>query len=371
MRITFVLGTRPEVIKLAPVILEARKRHRVKVVFTGQHAHMALPLARFFGITPDLTLDVMVADQTLTGLSGALLKSLDQHAADLDTDFLVTQGDTTSAFVASYWGFCRKLRVVHVEAGLRTNDISSPFPEEANRQLIGRIAELHFAPTNKAARALAAEKVPAKIVFTVGNTAIDALFFARERLEKAGHGGSASAEILDGKIRSWVAKRRLVLVTAHRRENFGEPLREICKGIKKLVDSDPRLCAVYPVHPNPNVKNVVEKLLGGHERILLTPPQGYLAFVELMSLSSLILTDSGGVQEEAPSLKKPILVLRESSERPEGVKRGFARLVGSDPEKICRLGALYLKKGCGGKGKNPYGDGSAAKRIVKILERSL
>jgi UDP-N-acetylglucosamine 2-epimerase len=368
MRLSFVFGTRPEVIKLAPVILEARRRGiETRVVLSGQHRHLALPLLRFFGIEPDLDLDVMVPNQTLTELSARVLGALDRHKADIEGDFVVVQGDTTTACMAAYWAFCHRIRVAHVEAGLRTHDLSAPFPEEANRQLIGRIAHLHFAPTPDAARSLKRENVAPRGVHVVGNTAIDALGLVLARLKR----GEVSAEHrLDAKIRRFIEGARPVLVTAHRRESFGGGFERLCRGIREVADRNADVRVVYPVHPNPNVRTPVERELGGHPRILLCDPVPYVQFVELMRLSDVLLTDSGGVQEEAPSLRKPILVMRDTTERPEGVRAGFARLVGTDPRKI-RLGVeRALRRGCEGRGKNPYGDGKSARRIVKALKPS-
>ena len=369
MRLTFVLGTRPEVIKLAPVILEAQKRrHHTKVILTGQHAQLAGPLLEFFGIKPTLDLNVMSANQSLTSLSARLLEKLDGHKDRLQADFLLTQGDTTSAFIASYWAFCNGIQVAHVEAGLRTHNIRNPFPEEANRQLIGRIADLHFAPTQAARSALRKENISKSRIHVVGNTGIDALFFSLEKIQ-AGE-AVALKERLNPEVLKWAGERRIALVTAHRRESFGQPLQDLCHGLLKLVDAVDDLCIIYPVHPNPNVQKQVKKLLAKHPKILLIEPLPYVAFVTLMQKASIILTDSGGVQEEAPSLKKPILVLRETSERPEGIRKGFAKLVGTNPETIYREGLKALKKGCTGKGNNPYGDGQAAKKILQALERA-
>lgn len=370
MRITFVLGTRPEVIKLAPLILEARRRgHRAKVIFTGQHATMALPLLRFFGCMPNLNLDVMCPDQTLTGLSSRMLSRMDEQAGRLKGDFLVVQGDTTSAFVAAYWGFCRGIPVAHVEAGLRTYQLRNPFPEEANRQLIGRLATLHFAPTVNARNALIGEKVDPASVFVTGNTAIDALLYTLARVSKQ---ASRRADgTLDRSVSDWISDRPMILVTAHRRESFGGPLLGICRGIVGLLEKKPDACVVFPVHPNPNVRKMVYRRLGNHPRILLLPPQPYLAFVQLMNVASLILTDSGGIQEEAPSLRKPILVMRDTTERPEGVREGFARLVGTDADRIVKEGILAFQKRNLKRGRNPYGDGKASARILKIMEKSL
>jgi UDP-N-acetylglucosamine 2-epimerase len=367
MRLIVVLGTRPEAIKLAPVIFAARRRkHQVTVVFSGQHRNMVGPLLDFFGITPDLTLDVMSPNQSLTGLSAKVLASLDEQAAKVRGNILLVQGDTTTAFTAAYWAFCHNIPVAHVEAGLRTHDLSAPFPEEANRQLIGRLASLHFPPTAGARDNLLREGVSCSRIHTVGNTAIDALEYSLAKIQSQ---RSTGPEGLDPELFRWIGGRRLVLITAHRRESFGVEFENICRGIRLLLDSDESLCAIYPVHPNPNVKNTVESLIGNHPRIRLVAPLPYAAFVTLMREASLLLTDSGGVQEEGPTLRKPILVMREVTERPEGIRRGFAKLVGTDPAKILRESKVALKQGCRGRGKNPYGDGKAGEKIVKALEK--
>jgi len=370
MVITIVLGTRPEVIKLAPVILEGRRRgHTVKVVLTGQHRHMALPLLHFFGITPDVDLDVMVPGQTLTGLSGRVLAKLDAEKDAVSGDVILVQGDTTSAFIAAYWAFCNKIPVGHVEAGLRTYDLMAPFPEEANRQLIGRLAAFHFAPTKTALIALRKEGVGPSKIHNVGNTAIDALLYTMKRLKEASGVGIADSEKLSQQVREFIGENPLVLVTAHRRESFGEGFEGICSGIKQVAEARPDVKFVYPVHPNPNVRGPVERLLAGYSNILLCDPVPYVGFVELMQRASVLLTDSGGIQEEGPTLRKPIIVMREETERPEGVTVGFAKLVGTDSGKIRRETLKALKNGCKGRGKNPYGDGKSAGRIIGVLGR--
>jgi UDP-N-acetylglucosamine 2-epimerase (non-hydrolysing) len=255
--------------------------------------------------------------------------------------------------------------VLHVEAGLRTRDLSAPFPEEANRQLIGRIASFHFAPTDAAARALASEAISRDRIEVVGNTAIDALLLVQRHLKGTSRRRSfrANAEIL-----SFIAGRKLVLVTAHRRESFGKPFEDICCAIKELGRRLPAVRVVYPVHPNPHVQEVVHKELAHQEHVLLVAPLDYVAFVDLMTRAAVLLTDSGGIQEEAPSLRIPVLVMRNTTERPEGVRAGFSKLVGTDPTKIVESVADALKRGCRGRGPNPYGDGKAAERIMCRVE---
>ena len=373
LKLAIVLGTRPEVIKLAPVVHEAKKRgHDVKVVFSGQHREMGKALMKSFGIKSDFDLDVMSPGQTLSSLSTKVLQELDRNEDALkDADYLLVQGDTTTAFVAAYWAFCKRIPIAHVEAGLRTYDLDAPFPEEGNRQLIGRIANLHFAPTDQAEKALLREKVPQERVHSVGNTGIDALQFVLKILkDPKARQQIAEQERVPEAIERFMGDKEVVLITAHRRESFGEGLEGICQGILRLAAEHSDLRFVYPVHPNPKVQETVKSLLGKQENILLCEPLPYVAFVALMNRSKILLTDSGGVQEEAPSLRKPILVLRETTERPEGVKLGFASLVGFRPEKIFKEANRALKQGCRGKGKNPYGDGKASTRIIRALEKA-
>lgn len=373
LKLTIVLGTRPEVIKLAPVVHEAKRLgHEVKVVFSGQHREMGKALMKSLGIQSDFDLDVMAPGQTLSSLSAKVIQQLDAHEGNfLDSDFLLVQGDTTTSFVAAYWAFCKRIPIAHVEAGLRTYDLAAPFPEEGNRQLIGRLADLHFAPTGQAEKALLKEKVAREKVFTVGNTGIDALHFVLKMLkDPAARAKVSEAERVPPAVEAFIGASKMVLITAHRRESFGEGLEGICRGIVRLAEANPAIRFVYPVHPNPKVQETVRALLGKQTNILLCDPLPYTAFVDLMSRSEILLTDSGGVQEEAPSLKKPILVLRETTERPEGVKLGFAKLVGFHPDKIFREAMAALKNGHRGRGKNPYGDGKASARILKELERA-
>lgn len=369
MKLSIVLGTRPEVIKLAPVILEAKKRgHKAKVILTGQHAHLAKPLLKFFGIKPDLELGSMKKGQSLTELSERMLREFNNNAQSLRSDVVVVQGDTTSAFLAAYWAFYQKIPVAHVEAGLRTYDLTAPFPEEANRQLIGRIADFNFAPTKAAAQTLHNEKTSNKGIYVTGNTAIDALFFTLERLQRFPK--LARKEIPD-QVEDFVSGKRLVLVTAHRRESFGKPFENICKGIRQVSELEKDVVVLYPVHPNPNVRRPVEKMLGGLQKVMLCDPLSYVAFVDLMQRAEVLLTDSGGIQEEGPSLYKPIVVMREQTERPEGVSKGFSVLAGSDPKKIVDETLKGLRRGCRGQGKNPYGDGKAAQRIIEVLSKAI
>lgn len=365
MRISVVLGTRPEVIKLAPVIHELGRRGcQTQVIHTGQHTSLAEDLYRFFEIDLTVNLHVMLEKPNLNRLTERIIGRLEDSGLARESDWILVQGDTTSAFAGAYWGFCNRIPVAHIEAGLRTFNLSSPFPEEGNRQLIGRIASEHFAPTSAAAQNLRREGIDPSSIHIVGNTSIDALHYALERI----HSGTVTAsDRLNPEVANFIGDRKFVLVTAHRRENVGQPLARICEALLELARLRPDLCFVLPVHPNPHIRGQITEALASHPRILCCEPQGYIAFSELMSRADLILTDSGGVQEEAPSLNKPILVLRESTERPEGVAAGFAKLVGSDKDLIVTEALLALEHGAVLKGPNPYGDGRAAQRIANVL----
>lgn len=364
MRLVIALGTRPEIIKLAPIVHLARRLgHETRVVATGQHRELVRPLLEFFEIQPDLDLDVMTPNQTLTSLSARILEKLDQSRSALECDAILVQGDTTTAFMAGYWGFCHRIPVAHVEAGLRTGDLSAPFPEEANRQLLGRIAQWHFAPTSQARDSLLRENVTPSVIHVVGNTGIDALQWTLQKLKE--HPG-----FLPSEIQSFAGPHPLVLVTAHRRESFGPGFEGICRGILQALEETPDLRVVYPMHPNPNVRRTVEDRLSNHPRILLCEPLAYPGFVSLMERAQVLLTDSGGIQEEGPTLRKPILVMRESTERPEGIQAGFAKLVGTNPGAIARETRLALREGCTIQAPNPYGDGKASERILETLSVS-
>jgi UDP-N-acetylglucosamine 2-epimerase (non-hydrolysing) len=359
MRVTAFFGTRPETIKCAPLIKEGLRRgHEVRIAFTGQHREMALPLLKFFGLSPDVDMDLMRPGQSPLSLSALMLSELEKNPKLKQTDAILVQGDTTSAFVGAYWAFLNKIPVVHLEAGLRTYNLDAPFPEEANRQLITRITKLHLTPTPEASTALLQEKIEKKSIAMIGNTGIDAL-----------HEVLASGPKLSEKLTQFLAESPLILVTGHRRENFGEGFQNICQAIKRLSQELPQHKFIYPVHLNPAVQEIVYSTLSDLSHVLLIPPCDYLDFVALQARAQVILTDSGGVQEEAPSLKKPILVMRETTERPEGVSAGFAKLVGTDVERICQGVHEAIKLGCQGKGENPYGDGKASLRAWDEIEK--
>lgn len=357
-RVLCVVGTRPEAIKMAPVIHALREQTdcEVRVVSTGQHRELLLPVLDFFGITPDHALDLMRPEQSLGMLTGRMIAALDGVFAQERPRLVLTQGDTTTAFAAALAAFYQQLTCGHIEAGLRTGEKYSPFPEEQHRVLVGRLADLHFAPTVTARQNLLAEGVPSERIFVVGNTVVDALQYAtaRELPEVFGDLGTA----------------RGVLVTAHRRESFGEPLTRICRAIRWLVDIRD-VVVLFPVHPNPQVRATVHELLGDHPRIRLVDPLSYPEFVSAMQRATLILTDSGGVQEEAPTLGRPVLVLRETTERVEGVESGSALVVGADSERIvataCELLDDPISYATMTASINPYGDGSSAEQIVAAI----
>jgi len=362
-RVMCVIGTRPEAVKMAPVIRQAEAADRVEllVCVTGQHREMLDQVLGWFRIEPDVDLGVMRENQTLASLTARLVAARDGAIRDVRPDIVLVQGDTTTAMVGALAAFHHKVPVGHVEAGLRTRDRHNPFPEEMNRRVISQLASLHFAPTQAAVDALRAEGHPADTIFLTGNTVVDALLATVRELGLSPDGASAAA-------------RRTILVTAHRRENFDGPLRKICSALRQLADRNPGVEIVYPVHLNPNVRDCVQRLLSGHERIRLLPPLGYPDLVRVLHASRLVLTDSGGIQEEAPALGVPVLVMRTATERPEGILAGVAKLVGTETDDIVRCTELLLddaeEHGRMARAVSPYGDGRAAERILgAILER--
>ena len=353
-----VVGTRPEAVKMAPIVLRLRKaeRLRVRLISTGQHRELLDRALADFGLVADLDLGLMRPGQTLAEVTGRALKALDETLAAERPDFVLAQGDTTTVLASALASYYRQIPFGHVEAGLRTGQPYRPFPEEKNRVLAGHLAELHFAPTPSSRLNLLREGIAGASIHLTGNPGIDALKLALER---------PAPPLIEPET------DRMILVTAHRRESFGPPLLEICHALKDLVDRDPRLSVVFPVHPNPSVRGPVEAALSGVPRIRLIEPAGYLEFVSLMRASFLILTDSGGVQEEGPSLGKPVLVLRDETERPEAVQAGTVRLVGPHHdaiveavEALANRPDLYRRFATVA---NPYGDGWAAERIVRVL----
>lgn len=363
MKCLCVIGTRPEAIKMAPVILALKRESwaNVRVLATAQHRHMLDQVNRFFGIEPDIDLNIMRPNQALTTLTARLLLELDGVLSAEKPDTVLIQGDTTTVMTVALACFYHRIPVGHVEAGLRTWDMQNPFPEEANRIIAGKLARWHFAPTDGARHNLLKEGVLDAAIKVTGNTVIDALLMTADRDLDLGID-------LD-------SNRRLVLVTSHRRENFGEPFRTICQALRALAKKNSDVQFLYPVHPNPNVKDVAHEFLDGLENFTLCPPLDYAPFIAAMKRSYIILTDSGGVQEEAPALGKPVLVLRDETERPEAVDMGVVKLVGPNYERIVyeaqRLlddDAVYRSMALGA---SPYGDGKAAERIVDTLRRDL
>ena len=367
------MGTRPEAVKLAPVVAALRTSDdfRCTVVATGQHKEMFRQVADTFGFAVDADLDVMRPNQSLAGLTARLLDGIDGWLDSAKPDMALVQGDTTTVLAASLACFYRRIPIGHVEAGLRTGNIWSPFPEEANRKLATPLVALHFAPTEAARTALLREGVAEETISVTGNTVIDAL-----RIEVARQVGDvtirAGIEYDLGRLlgANW-AQWPTVLITGHRRENFGDGIDQICRAIATLAERFPDHRFVYPVHLNPNVLTHVNRLLGGLSNVRLIPPQNYRNFVALMARCRLVLTDSGGVQEEAPSLGKPVLVMRDTTERPEGVTAGTALLTGPKATAIVEHAARLLSDDVAYRSmataKNPYGDGYAAEQIVQRI----
>jgi UDP-N-acetylglucosamine 2-epimerase (non-hydrolysing) len=367
-RIAVFIGTRPEAIKMAPVVAALRAAEGLEplVVNAGQHREMIQQVIDLFGIAVDADLEAMQPNQTLTGLTARVVERADAALARLAPDMVLVQGDTTTVLCAALASFYRRIPIGHVEAGLRTGNLASPFPEEANRRLVSPLVDLHFAPTETARQALLAERIPAERILVTGNTVIDALLMElrrQERPEVRGALHAALAELVGG---DWL-DRPLILVTGHRRENFGEGFEQICAALDELARQRD-LLIVYPVHLNPRVKEVVHARLGERENIRLIPPQPYSLFVALAAASRLILTDSGGVQEEAPTLGKPVLVMRDTTERPEGVAAGAVKLVGPHADRIVAETQRLLTDRNAyeqmARVANPYGDGAAAPRIA-------
>jgi UDP-N-acetylglucosamine 2-epimerase len=360
-----ILGTRPEAVKLAPVILEMQCAHsplRPLVCVTGQHRQMLDQVLEWFGIGHDHDLNLMQPNQTLAEFASRALTGISALVEQTRPDAVLVQGDTTTAMMGALGAFYHRVPVGHVEAGLRTRDRYSPFPEEINRRIAGTIATLHFAPTQRAADALLAEQVESSSVHVVGNTVVDALRLTMER----------PVELT---MDAGVAGRRLVLITAHRRESFGSPFESICQAIRTLADRNEDVEFVYPVHLNPNVRDPVGRHLSGHPRIHLIEPLRYEQFVHLMSRAYIILTDSGGIQEEATVLRKPTLVMRETTERPEAITAGTAMLVGSSQENIIGNAERLLNDSEAyrsmSSGECPFGDGHTSRRIVELTAAEL
>ena len=361
IKIMTIFGTRPEAIKMAPLILELKKHSDTIesiVTVTAQHREMLDQVLEVFNITPDYDLNIMKERQSLTGVTINALSGLEKLMKEVQPDLVLVHGDTSTTFVASLAAFYNQIAVGHVEAGLRTWNKYSPFPEEVNRQLTGVIADLHFSPTSQSKENLIQENKKQESIIVTGNTAIDAL--------KTTVSDSYKHELIEE-----IGSDKMILLTAHRRENLGEPMRNMFKAIKRLVEENSNVQVVYPVHRNPAVREMAKEGLGNHKRIHLIEPLGVIDFHNFASRSYLILTDSGGVQEEAPSLGVPVLVLRDTTERPEGVEAGTLKLVGTDEDIIFQAAHELLnnkdKYNDMAKSANPYGDGKASYRIVQDI----
>jgi UDP-N-acetylglucosamine 2-epimerase (non-hydrolysing) len=364
-KLLFIFGTRPEAIKLAPLAQEFQRHpslYDVRVCLTGQHREMARAALEVFGLKPSIDLDLMLPGQTLFQSTSRILGALEQVFREVLPDMALVQGDTTSTLCGALGSFYAGVPIAHIEAGLRTHNLHQPFPEEANRVLTGRLATLHFAATPWAAENLKSEGVPASRITVTGNTGIDALMSVARRLE--------AGELPAPKWPFLNPGRRMILVTGHRRENFGDGFTRFCRALRRLADRSD-ITIVYPVHPNPNVRGPVHEALGQAPNIALIDPQGYADFIDLMRRADILITDSGGVQEEGPSLGKPILVSREVTERPEAVTAGTVRLVGTDEEKVVREAEILLDDPAEYQRRaailNPYGDGQASPRIEAAI----
>lgn len=369
-RVLTILGTRPEAVKLAPVILALQEHPadiQALVCVTAQHRQMLDQVLQLFGITPDVDLDLMAPGQTLPDLTARVVTHVSAVLAALQPDLVLVQGDTTTVMAAALAAFYHKVPVGHVEAGLRSYDRYSPFPEEMNRRLAGALSTYHFAPTETARQALRLEGTPDERIFVTGNPVIDALHIIRRRPRPP----QAQALLAQAGLLNGQSARKLLLVTAHRRENFGARFESLCHGLAEVAARNEDVAIVYPVHLNPQVQEPVYRLLSGRERVVLTGPVEYDVMTHLMDAAYLVLTDSGGIQEEAPALGKPVLILRTETERPEGVAAGTARLVGpwadrivAETERLLHDSAAYLTMA---QAVSPYGDGQAAQRIVAAI----
>jgi UDP-N-acetylglucosamine 2-epimerase (non-hydrolysing) len=373
LKIMPIFGTRPEAVKMAPVIhaLSADERFEVVITVTAQHREMLDQFLRFFELTPRYDLNLMQEGQTLADITSRAVSGLDEVLRTERPDFVLVQGDTTTAFVGALVAYYHQIPCGHIEAGLRTGDKFAPFPEEMNRKLIGSIADLHFAPTERAKQNLLREGVDEQSIFVTGNTVVDALLWTLHRLDTSDP--SPVSRPSPHSVSSLVPRpsSRLLLVTAHRRENWGKPMERICRALKRITDQFHDIQIVFPMHKNPLVREVAYRVMGDHPNIVLCEPPDYFEFVRLMRDAYLIVTDSGGVQEEAPTLGKPVLVLRDKTERPEAVEAGVVKVIGTDEERIVAEVTQLLTDGDAYRAMqrpvNPYGDGKAAQRIRQAL----
>lgn len=375
MKVLSVFGTRPEAIKMAPLVkaLAADNFFEAKVCVTAQHREMLDQVLELFEITPDYDLNLMKAGQDLYDITSGVLLGLRDVLKEFQPDIVLVHGDTATTFAATLAAFYQQIPVGHVEAGLRTGDMYSPWPEEANRVLTGRLAALHFAPTERNRAALLEDKVLDKTITVTGNTVIDALQWVVDKIDNSTElKNNINNSLENAGLKTNVLENRYVLVTGHRRENFGSGFENICEALSDLASANPETHFIYPVHLNPNVQEPVKRLLGGLNNVHLINPLGYEPFVHLMQHSYLVLTDSGGVQEEAPGLGKPVLVMRDTTERPEAVEAGTVRLLGTDAklirdavQELLDDDALYAKMS---QAHNPYGDGKASERILAFMK---
>nr|UKE85379.1 UDP-N-acetylglucosamine 2-epimerase (non-hydrolyzing) [Pectobacterium sp. PL152] len=370
MKVLTVFGTRPEAIKMAPLVhaLAQDGAFESKICVTAQHREMLDQVLRLFDITPDYDLDIMRPGQGLSEISCRILSGLEPVMAEFKPDLVLVHGDTTTTLATSLAAFYQRIPVGHVEAGLRTGNLYSPWPEEANRKLTGHLAMYHFAPTENSRQNLLREHLSERHIFVTGNTVIDALFWVRDRIL----GDATLRHSLDEKYAFLDDNKKLILVTGHRRESFGGGFERICSALADIARRHPEVQIVYPVHLNPNVSEPVNRILSGIDNVMLIAPQDYLPFVYLMNRSYMILTDSGGIQEEAPSLGKPVLVMRDTTERPEAVEAGTVKLVGTDVASIVEAVSMLLTDDeayqAMSRAHNPYGDGQACQRIVEALK---
>ena len=364
MKIGIIFGTRPEAIKVAPVYINLKKNGiNVKAVVTGQHKEMLYQVLELFGINPDYDIGIMKEGQGLSELTGRLLIELDKIVKKEKFTYILVQGDTTSALTGALVAFYNKIPVGHIEAGLRTRNIYSPFPEEANRKVIANISNVHFTPTEINTKNLLNEGYLRENIIKTGNTVIDALYWVKDKKKN-------DIEIVKKKY--GIENKKYILLTMHRRENWGRPMEQILKAIRDYLESMPNLYLVFPMHLNPLIREITLKILKDFERKILLEPLSYLEFIAVMDGAEYIMTDSGGIQEEAPSLGKPTLILRDTTERPEAISAGTAKLVGTDYQEIIKYmklleGDLYEKMS---RAVNPYGDGKASERIIQYLKEN-
>jgi len=374
-KVLIVFGTRPEAIKMAPLVLafqEQSSEIEAKVCVTAQHREMLDQVLDIFAIVPDYDLNIMKPGQDLYDVTSNILLGMKKVLAKYEPDVVLVHGDTTTTIATAMSAFYQKIPVAHVEAGLRTGDIYSPWPEEANRKLTSQITKYHFTPTQTSKENLLKENVPEYDIYITGNTVIDALHWVLNKIEKNESLKSTLSDAIKSDFSAFGNDERLVLITGHRRENFGQGFLDMCSAIKMLAEEHPDINFVYPVHLNPNVQKPVLELLSGINNVYLIAPLDYEPFVYLMSKTYLILTDSGGIQEEAPSLGKPVLVMRDTTERPEAVEAGTVKLVGTNPativnevNKLLKDDLLYKSMS---QAHNPYGDGKACQKIVNIIK---